>query len=116
MEYYALKEEIREVLSFREYRNIEIHNLFKYPYCGKNMKIIAHMIYEVCKEVGNRWLPPGAKRGGKNEDSSKPSACPSSKRMFCFLSNKTSSGHQDDHWKFCLEKNTNILLLLGQAY
>ena len=35
--------------------------------------MIAHMVDEVCKEVGTRRLPPGAKRGGKREDSSKPS-------------------------------------------
>ena len=31
MEYYALKEEIREVLYFRDYYYPETQNLFKYP-------------------------------------------------------------------------------------
>ena len=84
MEYYALKEEIREVLSFREYETLEIQKMFRDPCCGTNMRRIAHMVDEVCKEVETRRLPPGAKRGGKKEDLSKPYACPRSKRMFRF--------------------------------
>ena len=65
------------------------------------------MVDEVCKEVETRRFPPGAKRGGKNEDSSKPFACPSNKRMFCFLSNKTSSGHQDEEGSISLNNKIN---------
>ena len=83
MEYYALKEDIREVLPFREYCTLEIHKIFRDPYYGTNKKRIAHMVDEVCKEVETRRLPPGAKRGGKKEDSSKPYACPSSKPYAC---------------------------------
>ena len=82
MEYYALKEEIREVLSFREYCTFEIQKLFRDPYCGTNMRRIAHMFDEVCREVETRSLPPGAKRGGKKEVSSNPSAYPSGKTIF----------------------------------
>ena len=70
MEYYSLKEEIRVVLSFREYCTIEIHKLLRDPYCGTNLKMIAHMVDEVCKEVETRRLPPGTKGRGKKEDSS----------------------------------------------
>ena len=107
MECYALKEEIREVLSIQEYYTLEIQNIFRYPYYGTNMKRNAHMVGEVCNEVGTRRLPPGAKRGGKKEDSSKPYACPSSKRMFGFLSNKTSSDHQDEEASSSLKKKRN---------
>ena len=82
MEYYALKEEIVEVLYFREYCTLEIQNLFRYPYCGTNMRRIAHMVDEVCNEVETRRLPPRAKRGGKREDSSKTST---SSRIVRFL-------------------------------
>ena len=68
MEYYALKEEIREVLCFQEYCTLKIQKMFIDPYYGKNMKRIAHMVDEVCKEVETRRFPPGAKRGGKKED------------------------------------------------
>ena len=65
------------------------------------------MVVEVCKEVGNRWLPPGAKRGTKKEDSSKPSACPRNKRMFDFSSNINSSDHQDEEDSSSLKKKRN---------
>ena len=80
MEYYSLKEEIREVLNFQNFCTLEIQNPFRDLQCGENIKTITHMVDEVCKEVGTRWLPPGTKR----EDSSKPYACPSSRRMFSF--------------------------------
>ena len=67
MKFYALKEEIREVLSFRYYYTLEIHKLFKYPYCGTNIKRISHMVDEVCKKVGTRWFPPTAKREEEEE-------------------------------------------------
>ena len=107
MEYCALKEEIREILSFLYFCTLEIQKLFGDPYYGENMRNISHLVDEVCKEVESGRLPPGAKRGGKKKDSSKPSACPSSKRMFCFLSNKTSSGHQDEEASSSLKKKRN---------
>ena len=91
--YCGLSDGIRKVLYFQEYCTLDIQNLFIYPYCRKNMKIIAHMVDEECKKVGTSWLPPGAKRGEKKEDSSKPSACPRSKRMFGFYSNITFKDH-----------------------
>ena len=54
------------------------------------MKNIAHMVDKVCKEVGTRRLPPGAKRGGKKEDSSKPSTCSIFKSLFGYPSNRAS--------------------------
>ena len=54
------------------------------------------MVDEVCKEVETRRLPPGAKRGGKKKYSSKPSACPSTKRIFVFFLKIDSSDHQDE--------------------
>ena len=62
------------------------------------MRRIAHMVYEVCKEVETRRFPSRAKRGGKKEDSSNPFACPSSKRMFGFFPNRTSSDHIDEEY------------------
>ena len=32
------------------------------------MKIIAHMVDEVCKKVGTRWFPPRSKRGKDDMD------------------------------------------------
>ena len=66
MEYFALKEDTREVLYFQEYYTLEIHNLHIYPYYGTNMKIIAHMVDEVCKEVDTRvssWSQKRRKKG-----------------------------------------------------
>ena len=63
------------------------------------MRNIAHMVDEVCKKVEFGWLPPGAKRGAKNEDSSKPYSFPISKRMFVFFPNITSSDHLDEEEK-----------------
>ena len=71
------------------------------------MRKIAHLVDEVCKEVETRRLPPGGKRGGKKEDSSKPSACPSSKRMFRFFPNKTSSDHLDEEASSSLKEKRN---------
>ena len=65
MEYYALKEEIREVLSFQEYCTLEMQKILKYPRSEKNMKMIAHMVDEMYKEVETRRFPPGDERGGK---------------------------------------------------
>ena len=101
--YCGLSDGIRKVLYFQEYCTLDIHtldiqNLFIYPYCRKNMKSIAHMVDEEFKKVGTSWLPPGAKRGEKKEDSSKPSACPRSKRMFGFSSNITFRDHQDEEF------------------
>ena len=108
MKFYALKEDIREVSYFQYYYYLEIHKLFKDPYCRSSMEMIAHMVDEVCKKVGTRWLPLGAKR----EDSSKPSACPSSRRMFGFSSNRASkscelSTTQDEEASSSLKKKRN---------
>ena len=46
MEYYAFKEEIREVLS------LEMKKLFKDPYYQENEIRISHMTDIVCQEVG----------------------------------------------------------------
>ena len=62
MEYYALKEEKRDVLSFWDDFYLDINKLFKYPYYLSSMENIAHMVDEVCKEVGTRCFPPRAKR------------------------------------------------------
>ena len=51
MEYYALKEEIREVLSFRDYYYLEMKKLFKDPYFQENEVRIAHMDASVFQEV-----------------------------------------------------------------
>ena len=48
MEYYSLKEEIREVLSFLYFCTPEIHKLSINPHYGENIKNIAHMVDEVC--------------------------------------------------------------------
>ena len=48
MEYYALKEDIREVLSFRDYCYLEMKKLFKETYCQANEVRIAHMTDSVC--------------------------------------------------------------------
>ena len=90
MEYCALKEEIREVLSLLYLCTLEIKNLFGDSYYGENMRNISHIFYEVCKKVETRWLPPRAKRGDRKEDSSKPFACPSIRRMFCFSYKRVS--------------------------
>ena len=90
MEYCALKEEIREILSFLYFCTLEIQKLFGDPYYGENMRNISHMVDEVCKKVETRWLPPRAKRGVRREDSSNPFACPRIRRMFVFSSNRVS--------------------------
>ena len=51
MEYYALKEEIREVLSFWDYSFLEMKKLFKDPYFQENEARMSHMINSVWKEV-----------------------------------------------------------------
>ena len=71
------------------------------------MRKISHMVDDVCKEVETRRLPPGAKRGGNKEDSSNPSACQSSKRMFGFFPNKTYSDHLDEETSSCLKEKRN---------
>ena len=62
MEYYALKEKITKFLCFRVYSTLEINFFFRYTYSGTNKERIVHMVDEVCKEVGTRWLPLGSKR------------------------------------------------------
>ena len=57
-------------------------------------------------------MPPGAKREAKREDSSNPFACPSSRRMFGFSSNKASkscelSTTQDEEASSSLKKKRN---------
>ena len=65
------------------------------------------MVDEVCKEVETRRLPPGAKRGGKKEDSANPSAYPSSKRIFGFFPNRTSSYHHDEEASSSFKEKRN---------
>ena len=65
------------------------------------------MVDEFCKEVETRRFPSGAKRGGKKEDSTNPSSCPRSKRMFGFSPNRTSSGHIDEEASISLMKKRN---------
>ena len=65
------------------------------------------MVDEVCKEVETRRFPPGAKRGGKKEDSLKPSACPSSKRIFGFFLKKISSDHIDEEASISFKDKRN---------
>ena len=86
MEYCDLKEEIREVLSFQYLCTLEIHKLFRDPYCGENIKNIAHMVDELCQKMETSCLSPGAKM----EDSSKPFSFPSIRRMLGFYFNKVS--------------------------
>ena len=81
-DYWGLIEGLIKDLSFQEYCTLDMYKLFIDPYCGKNMKRIAQMFDELCKEVRTRWMPPRAKRGSKREYSSKPSTCPRSRIMF----------------------------------
>ena len=94
MEYYALKNEVREVLYFQDLCTLEIHKLFGDPYYGENIRKIAHMVDEVCKKVETGWLPPGAKRGVRKEDSSKPFSFPRIRRMFVFSSKRVSKSYE----------------------
>ena len=62
MEYYSLKKEIMDFLSFRDYCYLEIHKLFKYPCYQSSIENISHMVDEVCMKVWTIFFPPGAKR------------------------------------------------------
>ena len=52
MEYYALKEDIREVLSFQYYYYLELKKLFKDTYFQANELRIAHITDSVFQELG----------------------------------------------------------------
>ena len=67
-DYWGLGDGLLKHLSFREYCSLEIQKLFKNPYYRISMERIAHMVDEVCKKVGTRWLPPGAKRDEEDTD------------------------------------------------
>ena len=66
-DYWGLSDGLMKDLSFLAYCTVEIHNLFRDPYRGTKMKIISHMVDEVCNEVETRRLPSSAKREGKKE-------------------------------------------------
>ena len=50
-EYLGLSDGLLKDLSFQEYYSLEIQKFFIYRYWNKNMKIIAHIIDDVCKEM-----------------------------------------------------------------
>ena len=47
------------------------------------------------------------KRRGKKEDSSKPSSCPISKRIFGFFPNRNSNGHQEEEASSSFKEKRN---------
>ena len=78
------------------------------------MENISHMVDEVCKKVGTIWLPLGAKRGAKREDSLKPSSYPRSRRTFGFPSNKDSKiyelrTNQDEEASSSFKNKRNVV-------
>ena len=60
--YWRLSKGVRKPLSFREYCELHIACLFKYPYNRANKEKVAHICDEVCKEMKSMLLSEETQR------------------------------------------------------